>query len=271
MQLKLQRSQRGAAISGKVIFCLDARAYLTAEEQANVNKYRLGSQVIYNSEASKKQLDAAAKHQAEGSYFKGLGRLALVAMNLNITINSLQRGQHIECKDMNELLSAEEELMEACEKLKSFLEAAATFDGREVVIDYSGSEPQVIAPATTIPSAPSSAPVPDPVVASMPPLPPADIVPQAGALLLPPASPAAGTATAVFDTSRVTTEQPPQLTRAFSRVSQWWRSQPTRTRIIYASGALIAVGTLLNGGSGFFIGALLAAAYFAYEVIAART
>src|SRR5690348_1688183 len=101
MQLKIQRSQRAAALSGKVIFCLDARIFLTAEEQANVNKYRLGSEVIYNSEASKKQLDAAAQAHAQGSYFKSLGRLAMVAMNLNITINSLQRGQHIECKDMN--------------------------------------------------------------------------------------------------------------------------------------------------------------------------
>src|SRR5947208_17047345 len=111
MQLKLQRSQReGGVISKNVIFCLDARVQLTQQEQANVNRYRLGNQVIYNSQAARKHLDNANAAGAQGSYFKSLASVALAAINLNISIDSLQRGQHIECKDLDELLGAEEAL-----------------------------------------------------------------------------------------------------------------------------------------------------------------
>jgi hypothetical protein len=171
MQLKIQRSQRNAGISGKVIFCLDARAFLSAEEQANVGRYRLGGQVIYNSQASRKHLDRANEAGRQGSYLKSLASTAMAALNLNITIDGLQRGQHIECKDLDELLSAEEALMSACENLKNFLRLAATFDGREVVIDFDPQEPVAVskplplpppfAPATIVGTAavPASVPV----------------------------------------------------------------------------------------------------------------
>jgi len=48
MQLKLQRTQRlGGAFGNKVLFCLDARADYAPAEQANIRKYKLGSEVIY--------------------------------------------------------------------------------------------------------------------------------------------------------------------------------------------------------------------------------
>jgi hypothetical protein len=201
MQLKIQRSQRAAAISGKVIFCLDARVYLTPDEQSNVNKYGLRGQVIYNSEASKKQLDAAAQAHAQGSYFKSLARIALVAMNLNISINSLQKGQHVECKDLDELLSAEEALHEACEKLKSYLETAATFDGREVVIDYSTDTPTVIAPSNPIGiPAPITAAAPPPTIAA--PAAPPDLSQPSEHVPLPVQTSAASGAIAFYDGTR---------------------------------------------------------------------
>jgi len=148
MHLKLTRSQRdGGVVSAKVIFCLDARIQLTAEEQADVNRYRLGNQVIYNSEASRRHLAAVEAHTATGTFggaVKAWGSLALVALNLNITIAGLQRGQHIECKSLDELRSAEEAIMDACRTLKAYLDAAATFDGREVLLDFSEGEPRVV-------------------------------------------------------------------------------------------------------------------------------
>ena len=159
MQLKIQRSQRNASISGKVIFCLDARAFLTSEEQANVSRYRLGGQVIYNSQASRKHLEKADDAGRQGSYFKSLASVAMAALNLNITIDGLQRGQHIECKDLDELLSAEEALMAACENLKNFLRLAATFDGREVVIDFDQAEPVAISKPLPLPPPVSPAPI----------------------------------------------------------------------------------------------------------------
>lgn len=166
MQLKIQRSQRSASISGKVIFCLDARILLAPEEQANVSRYRLGGQVIYNSEASRKHLERANDAGRQGSYFKSLAATAMAALNLNITIDSLQRGQHVECKDLDELLSAEEALMTACQNLKGYLEAAATFDGREVVIDFAQGEPVAVSKPMPLPSPAIPPPIMSPAPAA---------------------------------------------------------------------------------------------------------
>ena len=53
MSLKLKRSQR-LSLMGKVIFALDARMALNAEEHFLVKKYRLGDVVIYDSKAREK-------------------------------------------------------------------------------------------------------------------------------------------------------------------------------------------------------------------------
>jgi hypothetical protein len=48
MQLKLRRSQRSAGVLGRtVMFMLDARLELTAEETANLRKYDLGHDVVW--------------------------------------------------------------------------------------------------------------------------------------------------------------------------------------------------------------------------------
>ncbi len=152
MQLKIRRSQRtGGVISSNAIFCIDARAQFTHEEQRNIARYKLGSQVIYNSQTSRRLLDKAGAQQdgsVKGS-LKSLATMALVAMNLNISINSLARGQHIECKSLDELLAAETALMEACENLKSYLDTAASFDGREILIDFATGRPELVAIAVT--------------------------------------------------------------------------------------------------------------------------
>lgn len=168
MFLKLQRSQREAGLVGKsVLFCLDARVEFSPEEGANIRRYKLQDQVIYSSEAAKRaaagSLAASANARAGaiaigsvddllsstaskmGSGLKAAALGALASMKLTITINSLQRGQHIECKSLDELLGAEEAIMDACRSLRGYLEAAATFDGREVLIDFSSPEPQAVA------------------------------------------------------------------------------------------------------------------------------
>jgi len=152
MQLKLQRSQReGGVISKSVIFCIDARVEFTPAEQASITRYKLQKQVIYNSEASKKHLDSAAGFQSGsslGGNLRSLASVAMAAMNLNISIESLQRGQHVECKSLDELLGAEQAIMDACQNLRAYLDTAATFDGREVLVDFDNPEPQVVASAS---------------------------------------------------------------------------------------------------------------------------
>ena len=147
MQLKLKRSQR-SGLMGKVLFTLDARTELDAEEQGLVGKYSLGKLIVYDSENRKKHQQAAYGHfddaaNTGGSVGKGLWKnargiisAAMMSLSLRITVDSLVSGQHIECKDMDELLGAEAAIIDACKSLKAYLETALTFDGREEVFEF---------------------------------------------------------------------------------------------------------------------------------------
>ncbi len=151
MQLKLKRSQRDTGVMSKtVVFCLDARVEFTPEERARLVKYKLHKQVIYNSEAAQKHLMNAGMAAATGSIvggLKSLGSVAFAAMNLNISIETLEKGQHVECKSMDELLQAENAILTACENLKAYLDTAMTFDGREVLVDFAQGSPEIVAQA----------------------------------------------------------------------------------------------------------------------------
>jgi hypothetical protein len=153
MQLKLKRSQRaGGLMGGKVIFGLDARADLSADEQGLVKKYALGKVVVYDSEERKKHTQAAYGHFDDAAHnqgydltaagkglwknARGIASSAMMALSLRVTVDSLVSGQHIECKDLDELLGAERAILESCKSLKTYLETALTFDGREEVIEF---------------------------------------------------------------------------------------------------------------------------------------
>ena len=138
MQLILRRSQKTTGLMSKTVtFCLDARADLSSEEAHNVKKYGLGSQVLYNSAAAKGHLDKAMEFATGGSrgFLSGAVNLAMAKLALNITVDSLTRGHHIECKDLDELLGAEEAIKTACENIRTYVDLASTFDGREIVLD----------------------------------------------------------------------------------------------------------------------------------------
>jgi hypothetical protein len=154
MRLKLQRSQRvGGVIASSVIFCLSARAEYTPEERHNIGRYRLGGQVIYNSRAAQRHLEHAGAHldrTQEGTVgrraaglARGVASMALAKMQLNISIGSLGKGHHVECKDLEELLESEDTIRTACKNLTRYLDAASTFDGSEVVIEYVNGEEKV--------------------------------------------------------------------------------------------------------------------------------
>lgn len=154
MQLKIQRSQRVGGFSGTtVFFALDVRAEYSAEERANIARYKLGAQVIYNSRAAKKHLDTIQSQMdrtrsnkgsdVAAGLARGVVSLAMAKMSLNISIASLGKGHHIECKDLEELLEAEDAVRDACKNVTRFLEVAATFDGSETVIEYQRGEERV--------------------------------------------------------------------------------------------------------------------------------
>jgi hypothetical protein len=125
-------------MSKTVVFCLDARAEYSAEEQANIKKYKLGGQNIYNSSKSAAQLakgSAALASGTAGGLLSGAVSLAMSRLSLNISIDSLANGHHIETESLDELLGAEEAIMQGCQNAKMYLEAAATFDGQERVVE----------------------------------------------------------------------------------------------------------------------------------------
>jgi hypothetical protein len=152
MHLTLRRAQRsGGMMGGKIIFTLDARADLSAEEHGLVKRYGLGKLVVYDSEARKKHAEAAYGHFSDTPGFtsdlatagrglwknaRGLASAAIMALSLRVTVEGLLSGQHIECKDMDELLGAESAIVDACKNLKAYLETALTFDGREEVFEF---------------------------------------------------------------------------------------------------------------------------------------
>lgn len=155
MQLKIQRSQRmGGVLGNTVVFCLDVRADYSAEEQNNIRRYKMGSYIIYNSRAARKHIErvnAQADRAKHGSSWGEMAAgaalswtsVAMAKMSLNISIGSLGRGHHIECKDLDELLEAEDTVRNACKNVTRHLEVAATFDGSEVVIEYDRGEENV--------------------------------------------------------------------------------------------------------------------------------
>lgn len=133
MRLTLKRGQKKEGmISKSVVFVLDARAQYTEEEKHAIREYGLGNQVIYNSEASKKHLEAAETSSGWGA----LARTAMHRLSLNVTVDSLGNGHSIDCKTLDEVMGAEEAIRQACETVKQYITLAQTFNGDAEVVEY---------------------------------------------------------------------------------------------------------------------------------------
>jgi hypothetical protein len=150
--LMLRRSQRSSII-GTIIYIIDARMELTTEETDLVRKYRLANRLIYESTNRQRHAEATLEHLeftkkmprlTESAAIQMLGasktlyRLfragwsaTAAALSLRITVGSLIAGVHAECKSMEELLGAENAIVQAAQNLRSYLDTATTFDGGE--------------------------------------------------------------------------------------------------------------------------------------------
>jgi hypothetical protein len=155
--LRLRRSQRATAFAGKVLFALDARMEVPAEQRNLISKYRLGDVLVYDSADRQRYTESAKAHLEStrdnpsllaspkdqllgaGKTLYRLGRASVSAaragLALRVTIGSLLAGVHVECKSLEELLEAESAIVSAAQNLKSYLETAATFDGSEEIIE----------------------------------------------------------------------------------------------------------------------------------------
>lgn len=123
MKLLLRRDQDTGTF-GKVIFTLAVRAEISPEEQAYINKYKLGKELLY----------ARNTNVPQDEGWKGVAKLLVFhAMNLTISVNDLVTGKTIECRDILEMLAAEQQIKDAAINFGRILEAAAHFGGEEVV------------------------------------------------------------------------------------------------------------------------------------------
>lgn len=136
MQLKIQRSQTTTKFRGTPVFQLHAIVDVTPEERSMIGKYGLASNIVYASEQWKNN---TATMQAAGAgnvgLFRGFRAMAASALSLTISVADLINGKHVECKSLDEMLGTEDAIVNGCQVLKGYLEAAVTFDGREVLIE----------------------------------------------------------------------------------------------------------------------------------------
>ena len=129
MRLRLRRSQRSSGLlNNKIIFSLEARVDITAEERGFIRKYNVGREIIYH------KARVASADESEQATWKGIARnLAAYATALTIRIDDLLKGTVVECKDFLEMLAVEEQIVTACQNFKAVLMSAAYFDGEEVI------------------------------------------------------------------------------------------------------------------------------------------
>jgi hypothetical protein len=122
MKLLIRRDQRPGLL-GKVVFSLEVRADLSADEKERIRKYKLQDTELY------------ASHEISGgSGLLGVAsRLAYKAISLTLTVKDLEGGKRIEVKDVIEMLAIEEQIREAARTFKAVLDAASHFGGEEAL------------------------------------------------------------------------------------------------------------------------------------------
>lgn len=113
-------------VMGSPTFMLDVRAELTPEEKAAIDKYKLGNTLLYVRNPNVPDVDRNS--------LSGLASIVKWRItNLSVSVKDLLQGKRIECKDIMEMLGAEDQIREAAQNFKAVLQAAAGFGGEEVV------------------------------------------------------------------------------------------------------------------------------------------
>ena len=150
MHLLLRRSQRDdGLIWTSITFMLDAHLDLTAEEADLFTKYKLHSLVIYDSDAYTHHADAAYQRFDDATKVPlwnpsftdlasslwnnvaGIAHGVMTAFSLRLTLGDLIAGSHVECEDLEQILLAEKNIVQAAEYLADYFAVALTFDGGE--------------------------------------------------------------------------------------------------------------------------------------------
>ena len=139
MKLKLRRSQQ-SGLTGTVKFSLHAIVDLNTDEETALKKYKFGKSIVYE---SPKGAAATEMFRATGGSFKSsIATIAAKAMNQLLSVNDLVHGKEITCKDINEMIAAEEQVIDGCNGLARILYVCQNFEGEEI-IDIDPFDPDV--------------------------------------------------------------------------------------------------------------------------------
>ena len=126
MNLIFERAQRtGGVMSKKQIFSVTVKAEISEAEREAINKYRLADEVLYV-DGERPDIDPNSAF----SVLKGAIKAATVG---KLVVRDLVNGKTFENDDIGGMLATEEHIKTAAENLKLYLDAAASFGGRQVV------------------------------------------------------------------------------------------------------------------------------------------
>jgi hypothetical protein len=126
MELLLSKSQK-ANMLGTVTFTLNIKTRLSDEEQSLVKKYKMGKEIIYE------KLPVGAIASSMGGVAGAITAITAKALKLTFSVDDLLKGRSIECKDILDMISAEQQIRGAADGLWGILQASKHFEGEEVI------------------------------------------------------------------------------------------------------------------------------------------
>ena len=127
MELLLSKSQKSGMLSSTITFTLNIKTRLTDEEQSLVKKYKMGKEVVYE------KLPITAAAAGMGGIAGALTSITAKALKLVFTVDDLVKGRTIECKDILDMIAAEQQIRDAADGFWGILQASKNFEGEEVV------------------------------------------------------------------------------------------------------------------------------------------
>jgi hypothetical protein len=128
MELLLSKSQKQGMLGmGAIVFVLNIKTKLTDEEQALVKKYKMGKEVVYE------KLPIGAAVAGMGGIAGALTAITAKALKLVFTVDDLVKGRTIECKDILDMIAAEQQIRDAADGFWGIIQASKNFEGEEVV------------------------------------------------------------------------------------------------------------------------------------------
>lgn len=128
MELLLSKTQKQGMLGmGSIIFVLNIKTRLSDEEQALVKKYKMGKEVVYE------KLPIGAAVAGMGGIAGALTAITAKALKLVFTVDDLVKGRVIECKDILDMIAAEQQIRDAADGFWGIIQASKNFEGEEVV------------------------------------------------------------------------------------------------------------------------------------------